>query len=295
MKLTNIHMIIILVCTIIFSAILGPNIEEGMMNTTQKQQKHWKGKHVKNKNECDSINGAKWTGGGKNNLHGCDSSFKCCVPDHSHSGGSNNNNKHPKNNKHKNHPKNNKHNKHKSKQMVFSPDSLSEPINISQFKRNLVKDYNKNPYNTNIDYDSDSDSSGQNTSYSTMNNGYMDTDSDSDDDYGGSNYNKPYPQSRRPGPFDPPMGSSGSTQSQGIPYNQISYGDEDKYILKSEIVPPVCPACPTVTNCPDTKKERPCPPCARCPEPSFECKKVPKYTRTNSMLPVPMLNDFSKF
>ena len=32
----------------------------------------------------------------------------------------------------------------------------------------------------------------------------------------------------------------------GIPASQIVPGDEDLYILKSQVVPPVCPACPTV-------------------------------------------------
>ena len=44
------------------------------------------------------------------------------------------------------------------------------------------------------------------------------------------------------------------------------------------------------------EKPQPCPPCARCPEPSFDCKKVPNYSSTNSeYLPVPVLNDFSQF
>lgn len=41
----------------------------------------------------------------------------------------------------------------------------------------------------------------------------------------------------------------------------------------------------------------PCPACERCPEPAFDCKKVPNY-RSPSMgqyLPMPVLNDFSKF
>jgi hypothetical protein len=46
-------------------------------------------------------------------------------------------------------------------------------------------------------------------------------------------------------------------------------------------------------GCPD---QQPCPPCGRCPEPSFDCKKVPNYASTNSeFLPVPVLNDFSQF
>ena len=45
--------------------------------------------------------------------------------------------------------------------------------------------------------------------------------------------------------------------------------------------------------CPEPQ---PCPPCGRCPEPSFDCKKVPNYSSTNSeFLPVPVLNDFSQF
>ncbi len=39
-----------------------------------------------------------------------------------------------------------------------------------------------------------------------------------------------------------------------------------------------------------------CPACARCPEPSFDCKKVPNYSSTNSeYLPMPVLSDFSTF
>ena len=83
----------------------------------------------------------------------------------------------------------------------------------------------------------------------------------------------------------------------GIPRSQIPLGSEDSYILKSEIVPPVCPACPAVTTCPSTKEKcPPCPPCARCPEPAFECKKVPNYSGQNdSYLPQPVMSDFSQF
>jgi hypothetical protein len=79
--------------------------------------------------------------------------------------------------------------------------------------------------------------------------------------------------------------------------SQIVPGSEDLYILKSEIVPPVCPACPTVTTCPSVKEKcPPCPPCARCPEPAFECKKVPNYSGQNdSYLPQPVMSDFSQF
>ena len=82
-----------------------------------------------------------------------------------------------------------------------------------------------------------------------------------------------------------------------IPKSKIPRGDEDLYILKSEIVPPVCPACPNVTACPSNKAPPPCPPCARCPEPAFDCKKVPNYNSAsvNQYLPQPVLADFSQF
>ena len=78
--------------------------------------------------------------------------------------------------------------------------------------------------------------------------------------------------------------------------SQIPPGSEDLYMLKSEMVPPVCPACPPVVTCPTEKKCPPCPPCARCPEPAFECKKVPNYSGQNdSYLPQPVMSDFSQF
>jgi len=83
---------------------------------------------------------------------------------------------------------------------------------------------------------------------------------------------------------------------QGIPKNQIPPGQEDLYILKSQVVPPVCPACPPATTIPRQESCPPCPACARCPEPSFECKKVPNYSAINNdYLPAPVLSDFSQF
>ena len=81
----------------------------------------------------------------------------------------------------------------------------------------------------------------------------------------------------------------------GIPQNQIPSGQDNLYVLKSEIVPPVCPACPSGSVCPREKPCPPCPACARCPEPAFECKKVPNYTTSRQAFPVPILNDFSTF
>ena len=90
-----------------------------------------------------------------------------------------------------------------------------------------------------------------------------------------------------------------STLPPGIPASQIMPGDEHLYILKSEIVPPVCPACPAFPSASLVNNKEPpppCPPCGRCPEPSFECKKVPNYNAVNDgSLPMPVLNDFSSF
>ena len=103
--------------------------------------------------------------------------------------------------------------------------------------------------------------------------------------------------------FTTPDGRQGVATTQntinGIPASQIPHGQEDLYILKSQVVPPVCPACPPVIVDKNslTKECPPCPPCARCPEPSFDCKKVPNYSLgpENSYLPRPVLNDFSTF
>ena len=106
----------------------------------------------------------------------------------------------------------------------------------------------------------------------------------------------PYNQ---PGYNPPGVGAPGvnyyDSLPQGISRNQIPKGDEDLYILKSEVVPPVCPACPQSSSCPRQEPCPACPACARCPEPSFECKKVPNYNAGNDYLPVPVLNDFSTF
>jgi hypothetical protein len=90
-------------------------------------------------------------------------------------------------------------------------------------------------------------------------------------------------------------GNEDTFDTLGVASSQIPSGDDDLYILKSEIVPPVCPACPTSSACPREKPCQPCPPCARCPEPSFECKKVPNYDSHSAELPKPVLNDFSQF
>jgi len=127
--------------------------------------------------------------------------------------------------------------------------------------------------------------------------------------YGGSASLKTGPQDNSayyaPGPQGNSPSSTNSSEygnqyndslPRGIPKSQIPSGNEDLYILKSQVVPPVCPVCPVGAACPRQEKCPPCPACARCPEPSFECKKVPNYNAIGSnQLPLPVLNDFSSF
>ena len=53
--------------------------------------------------------------------------------------------------------------------------------------------------------------------------------------------------------------------------------EDDEYILKSSIVPPVCPKCPDLVNTNEKSKCPPCPPCGRCPENPVKCAPVPNY------------------
>ena len=107
-------------------------------------------------------------------------------------------------------------------------------------------------------------------------------------DEGDSSYITPPPQSI--------ISGDGYGDPLGVSHSQIAPGDEDLYILKSEVIPPVCPICPSNSSCPRAKRCPPCPACARCPEPAFECKKVPNYRSNESgYLPRPILNSFSQF
>ena len=99
------------------------------------------------------------------------------------------------------------------------------------------------------------------------------------------------------------LGSLGFTVKEGLETMRERYEDEEAedmnndYILKSAVVPPVCPKCPQRTSCPRQKACPACPRPKRCPEPAFDCKKVPNYSsaNTNSNLPLPMLNSFNQF
>ena len=94
----------------------------------------------------------------------------------------------------------------------------------------------------------------------------------------------------------------GENKTEEVSPVQITPGFEDLYQLKTKAWPPV-----STIQIKEVEKEvndelvdgkcPPCPPCGRCPEPSFECKKVPNYRSpaADNYLPMPVLNDFSTF
>jgi len=144
-----------------------------------------------------------------------------------------------------------------------------------------------------------------NTVAGTTNNDYDYSSSQYYGPYGGSAGSITGPQGNTAYYAQGPQGNTvaGNTSQNyydtlpaGIPRSQIPPGQEDLYILKSQIVPPVCPACPASSVVPRQEPCPACPACARCPEPAFECKKVPNYNAINNdYLPAPVLNDFSTF
>ena len=152
---------------------------------------------------------------------------------------------------------------------------------MTQMLDNTINQYDNNYHTTGSNYntiDSNYDTSGSN--YNTTDSNY--NTSGSNYNTSGSNYNY------------------SNSLPQGISRSQIPSGDEDLYILKSQVVPPVCPKCPNpIVKCPtdtDVTKCPPCPPCARCPEPSFTCAKIPNYNAFNqNTMPIPVLSDFSTF
>ena len=141
--------------------------------------------------------------------------------------------------------------------------------------------------NNNHDYD--------NHQYNQYNNNDHYNNHNQSDNTNGSNYNQ----------FEHNNDNNNSSLyynslPKGISRSQIPSGQEDLYILKSQVVPPVCPKCPNpIVKCPtdtDVTKCPPCPPCARCPEPNFTCAKIPNYSAFNQdTMPVPVLSDFSTF
>jgi hypothetical protein len=105
-----------------------------------------------------------------------------------------------------------------------------------------------------------------------------------------------------------PWGNAGAG-SVGITQANIPPGSKDLYMLKTQAVPPSNPAgasmnavvndnpSPTCGCGCKPAPVQPCPPCERCPEPAFDCKKVPNYNSAsvNQYLPQPTLTDFSQF
>ena len=89
---------------------------------------------------------------------------------------------------------------------------------------------------------------------------------------------------------------TGYSGSNGISASQIPAGQQDLYILKSDIVPPSNPSatCPVIVP-----RQEPCPACptpGRCPQNQYKCKMVPDYNAIQpENLPVPVLNSFSSF
>lgn len=84
---------------------------------------------------------------------------------------------------------------------------------------------------------------------------------------------------------------------QGVKQKDIPPEDSDLYILKSQVVPSVCPRCPEPVVI-EKNKCPPCPACERCPEPTYKCEMVPNYesgASDGTQMPRPFLNDFSEF
>ena len=175
---------------------------------------------------------------------------------------------------------------------IVTDNSGKQMVEISTSSGNKIVYTQDNMYQSPTnDMNSDNDISNTNTSYpSSTSSTYPSSTSStypssSSSTYQGTNYDSSAYYNSLP---------------QGVPRSQIPQGQEDLYILKTEVVPPVCPVCPPpIVQCPDnfdSSKCPPCPPCARCPEPSFECKKVPNYSAFNpDTMPVPALANFSSF
>ena len=93
-----------------------------------------------------------------------------------------------------------------------------------------------------------------------------------------------------------PVSSPESVNSASLtPYDKIKTTDPETITMINEMKATITKlnqqAQQNKETCP------PCPACERCPEPAFECKKVPNYRSPSidNYMPVPVLNDFSKF
>lgn len=123
-----------------------------------------------------------------------------------------------------------------------------------------------------------------------------------------------------------PSSASETSPASGTSSNSLPIEEDDRYILKTQIVPPVCPRCPSICNSNPNEQSPPCPSCGNkgtgcssghttTADTTSECEtqkdvispkngycpaenttdKYSKY-RTNSQFePVPVTADFSSF
>jgi len=122
-------------------------------------------------------------------------------------------------------------------------------------------------------------------------------------------YNKTGLLSQNSSPGDTGDASSGvgmgygASASRGASASKPVQSVDDMFLLNSQkdknSDAPVggCSAGNSSTNNCRPAPVPPCPPCERCPEPAFDCKRVPKYNSAtnNQYLPQPVLADFSQF
>ncbi len=103
------------------------------------------------------------------------------------------------------------------------------------------------------------------------------------------------PPSNPPG-AGPSQGQSGAGPSGAGPSGAGPSGAGPSEAGPSEAGPSEAGPGPS-SSCSKPTPVPPCPPCERCPEPSFDCKRVPNYNSTavNQYIPQPVLADFSQF
>ena len=132
--------------------------------------------------------------------------------------------------------------------------------------------YGSNSYDSNS-YGSKSYGSPRSSYYNYQSNDQSNDYSNDQSNFNNNNNNNNVTQNQS---------TAGSTYDSvfptGIPKSMIPAGQENLYILKSQIVPPVCPSqCANSSSSASNTKCPPCPGCERCKEPDFACKKVPNY------------------
>lgn len=128
---------------------------------------------------------------------------------------------------------------------------------------------------------------------------------DSSTNKNGSNYTTAFTTSSVTGPNGGTAGSvtgpGGNTAyyANGISGSMIPPGQEDMYILKSQIVPPVCPSCPQpLVKCDGNSSDNSSSNSSSntTGQIPYEYKQVPDYSAMSAnQMPMPVLNDFSTF